>query len=232
MYKKVSVLFLTSSFLWCAAAKNSHEPKRDVSERHPAGWNEELHERDHCNHAHFREAASRGDLCMVHSFLKRTCIDVDDKDEQGQTALFLAAKQGHVAVVRALAQACVDAQTNKGSTSLMAAAHKDHPHVTRLLLIAEARSSLKNNTGLCALNYASGESYTILKQQSSWTQILRDLGARLKARLSRGRLAPRTAHLSEQELRREHLRWHDKHGYSAHGDPAFAHTCTTTSVVA
>ena len=61
--------------------------------------------------------------------------DVDEKDKGGKTALYLAAREGHEAVVRLLLEhkADVDAKDKGGKTALHLAAEKGHEAVVQLL---------------------------------------------------------------------------------------------------
>ena len=60
------------------------------------------------------------------------------KSNSGTMALFIAAQNGHLEVVRLLLDAGSDkdAATTDGTTALLAAAHKGHLEIARLLLDA------------------------------------------------------------------------------------------------
>ena len=74
-------------------------------------------------------------------------------DNDGSTALMMAAVQGHATVLRLLLEAGADKNLadNDGSTALMMAARGGHADVMRLLLEAFADANLANNQGTTAL---------------------------------------------------------------------------------
>jgi tRNA A-37 threonylcarbamoyl transferase component Bud32 len=92
------------------------------------------------------EAAEKGRLVKVQELL-RAGIDVNAKDQQGQTALIKAAAKGHAPVVRELLawnvvgivisgrkKVAINDQDNKGQTALMMAAENGHADVVQALL--------------------------------------------------------------------------------------------------
>src|SRR5207245_330280 len=72
------------------------------------------------------------------------------KGVEGQTALMLAARGGHAAVVDALlaAKADVNAKTKNGITALIKAAEGGHAQVVKTLLAAGADANAKQSDGV------------------------------------------------------------------------------------
>ena len=72
------------------------------------------------------------------------------QDNDGWTALMLAAQNGHEQVARVLleAGAVVGAQNNDGSTALMHAARNGHEQVARVLLEAGADRNPNSTCGV------------------------------------------------------------------------------------
>jgi ankyrin repeat protein len=120
-------------------------------------------------------AASRGDLPRVKALLAANA-DVNAKVNakpvnglrsvivsgqarlvDGETALMLASREGHLEVVRALfaARADVNTKDDDGGTALMYASQEGHLEVVRALLTAKADVNVKMNNGATALMYAS-----------------------------------------------------------------------------
>jgi ankyrin repeat protein len=76
-------------------------------------------------------------------------VKLDLTDNQGNTALILAADGRELKTVRALiaAGARVNIQNKEGQTALMEAASDDSLEIARALLLAGADVNLKNNEG-------------------------------------------------------------------------------------
>ena len=72
------------------------------------------------DNASFLRAARSGNLEKVLEFLKGAVTNINTCNANGLNALHLAAKEGHVAVVRELLArgANIDAATKKGNTAL------------------------------------------------------------------------------------------------------------------
>lgn len=85
-------------------------------------------------------AARAGHADTVKSLLTSPGVDVNARDEHGNTALIEAARYGHDEVVQALlvAKADVRAKNNEGKTALMVAAEGGHDQIVRLLKQAGA----------------------------------------------------------------------------------------------
>ena len=79
--------------------------------------------------------------------------DPDCHDEQRNTALIFAARDGRLAIARRLiaAGARVDWVDGEGVSPLILAAFKNHPEVARLLLAEGADSEIRDQWGRRAL---------------------------------------------------------------------------------
>jgi hypothetical protein len=98
-------------------------------------------------------------MCLV----KELCADVNGADEDGRTAVFVAAQRGHEAVVRYLVKvlgARVDQATHKGCTPLYMAAGRGHATVV-LCLVKELRAcvNLTDESGGTPLYIASQQGH-------------------------------------------------------------------------
>ena len=85
-------------------------------------------------------AASAGNADTVRTLLASPSVDVNGVDDQGNTALILAARLGHDDVVRSLltARADVNITNNEGKTALMLAAAGGHDETVAALMQAGA----------------------------------------------------------------------------------------------
>ena len=116
-------------------------------------------------------AADKGDLATVNSLLAtaagRAAIDVPDED--GGTALMIAALKGHTPVVEALlgAGAAIDVPDEDGYTALMVAAGLGRTLVVEALLGAGADATVEDGYGTTALQYAAESGRTPTDQQGS-----------------------------------------------------------------
>lgn len=98
----------------------------------------------------FLAACSEGDADEVDRLLLATNVSVDCEDENGDTGLLLAARQGHVDVVKRLLQTRgqkgIDVnRAPRGWTPLLVAASKGNTEVVRLLL-ADKRTNVAART--------------------------------------------------------------------------------------
>lgn len=103
----------------------------------------------------FIRASEIGDLNLVES-LVRDGIDINSRNEYGETALIRAAENGKLDVVQFLIRsgANVDVVDYGGNSALMYASRYDHPEVVRELLRAGASLWLKNIYDFNALMFA------------------------------------------------------------------------------
>ena len=103
-------------------------------------------------------AVSEGNLSAVKTLCKLTPSIINEKDEQGQTALHYAAKKGFDKAVTFLIKMGVDinAQDKFGQTALHYAA-KSCLSTTKALIDAGAGAFIKDNDGYTAFNYAKNK---------------------------------------------------------------------------
>ena len=104
------------------------------------------------------EEARVGDLDAVIELVGKGA-NVNEKDNNGKTALMKASSNGNVEVIKTLIEngAKVDEKTNNGSTSLMWASDRGHVEVVEALLDAGADVSIKNKYGNTAIDYISDD---------------------------------------------------------------------------
>ena len=100
-------------------------------------------------------AAKRDDPVAVWAALASE-TDPDHTDENGNTALIFAARDGHVEVAEMLIAygATVDWQDDEKVTPLILAASRNHPEIVDLLLANGARPAIQDQWGRTALDYA------------------------------------------------------------------------------
>ena len=121
-----------------------------------------------------RNAARDGDIVKVHAILDADPKVVDARDNDGVTALILAAQNGHAEVAKQLLDkgAAADARNNDGWTALMVAAANGHVEVAKQLLDKGAAVDVRNNDGWTALMYAVGT------RHADVVALLKDHGAK------------------------------------------------------
>jgi ankyrin repeat protein len=117
--------------------------------------------------SNFLTAADNGDTAKVMEGLNQG-IDVNVTDEHGQTALMLAADQGHIDTVNFLLQyrASLDLQNKLGGTALMLACFNGHLEIVTELLKAGADVNAKSGNGYTALMEA------VVKRNEKAVQII------------------------------------------------------------
>jgi ankyrin repeat protein len=98
-------------------------------------------------------AALKGQLDMVKKLVERGA----DVNKTGWTPLHYAATGGHLEIMNLLLEnhAYIDAESPNGTTPLMMAAHYGSPAAVKLLLEAGADSTLRNQLGLTAIDFAA-----------------------------------------------------------------------------
>lgn len=126
---------------------------------------EATREMDHISN--FLAAAENGNTAKVAKSLSRG-IEINVTDEHGQTALMLAADQGHIDTVKVLLQhrPLLDLQNKLGATALMFASFNGHLEVVTELLKAGASVNAKAKNGGTALMQAT------VKQNKTAVQII------------------------------------------------------------
>jgi ankyrin repeat protein len=94
------------------------------------------------------EAAESGDFDSVLGLI-RSGVEVDHRDQLGNTALFYAALRAHTKIMDELLHAGSDINisNNDGATPLLAAVLSGHVSAVELLLRAGAAVSVKNSFG-------------------------------------------------------------------------------------
>jgi len=114
----------------------------------------------------FLKASSKGDFEVVRMLLKNG-IDTDSRTKKGSTALHLAARYGHLDIVKLLHKHGADIHaiaTNKKDTPLMRAAGWGKKNVLRYLLDQDVKVDIQNKTGwTAALSTARHHSLDSLK---------------------------------------------------------------------
>ncbi len=98
-------------------------------------------------------AALKGHLELCKRLIARDA----DVNKPGWAPLHYAATGGHLAIMELLLEhhAFIDAQSPNGTTPLMMAAHYGTPAAVNLLLEAGADTSMRNQLGLTAIDFAN-----------------------------------------------------------------------------
>ena len=97
-------------------------------------------------------AALKGQTAMVRKLIGRGA----DVNKPGWAPLHYAATGGHLEIMNLLLEhhAFIDAESPNGTTPLMMAAHYGTPAAVKLLLEAGADTSMRNQLGLSAIDFA------------------------------------------------------------------------------
>lgn len=103
----------------------------------------------------FFRACSAGVISEHMLFLTSDAVDIDKPNDDGDTGLMLASKNGHRKVVEFLLKkgANPNLQNNSGITALMNANH--HKEIASLLIDSGADVNMVNDRGMTALIYAA-----------------------------------------------------------------------------
>jgi len=111
------------------------------------------------------KAAKEGNTAIVERILAVDGVDVNAKDKNGVTALFVAAKDGHTEIAKLLLAVPgidVNAKDRFERTALIRAAEEVHTEIVKLLLAVDGVDvNAKNNEGetalICAANFGRTE---------------------------------------------------------------------------
>ena len=161
---------------------------------------------DYLTNAALFAAAKEGAIEEVVRLLARDGINIEARDDNdnGLTALMLAARWGKTEVVKLLLDRGADIETkdNNGQTALMLATQSGNTEIVELLLDRDANIEAKNYHGNTALMLAAGRGNTEI------VKLLLDRGADIEAKEYNGRTALMLAELNENtkivELLLEH----------------------------
>ncbi|MEO5378657.1 MAG: ankyrin repeat domain-containing protein [Magnetococcus sp. DMHC-6] len=104
-----------------------------------------------------RKAAASGNIAFLQEQIKKGQVDLNARNEKGETALILAAREGRADVVALLVNAKVDltAVDSSGMDALMWAAWEDWPLVVQHLAQAGAKMDVKDPQGRTPLHLAA-----------------------------------------------------------------------------
>ncbi|WP_439070512.1 ankyrin repeat domain-containing protein [Serratia nevei] len=105
---------------------------------------------------HLWNAARIGDGDVIESFITAK-YNLNVQDENGNSAVILAAYHGHQVTVMKLLNSGADPclQDKHGNTALMGAIFKGEVKIARLLIAAKCNPDTRNNAGQTAAMYAS-----------------------------------------------------------------------------
>jgi serine/threonine-protein phosphatase 6 regulatory ankyrin repeat subunit B len=103
------------------------------------------------------DAAQKGDIKNLSRLLQDDDVDLEGKNDAGDTALILAAREGHHRSAELLldAGASFEATNKSGDTPMLVAAKQGHLRVVELLLTKEVKLDTANNAGDTALILAA-----------------------------------------------------------------------------
>merc|ERR1712172_404570 len=122
------------------------------------------------------EAAERGYPTIVEKLLAAKNIDVNHRDNDGDTALMTAVEHGCVKIVEMLLEAKADPNINKKSTStenspLMIAAKNGHLEIVKSLVENGAKVNYKDENEKTALKVAKHEKEAEMEDHT-WENLL------------------------------------------------------------
>lgn len=130
-----------------------------------------------------QQVAYLGHAQFTQALLSRGEIDVEERtDEDGISALALAADQGHDLVVKILLrhEARVSTTLDSGSAPLILSAQNGHPAVVKTLVRSGAGLDARNNEGVTALHAAASDGHLAV------AKALAKAGANPDTRTNRG----------------------------------------------
>ncbi|OAL26254.1 hypothetical protein AYO22_04432 [Fonsecaea multimorphosa] len=104
-------------------------------------------------------AAARGQLALVGALLQMSkgVVDVNQTNDQGHSALHLAARHGEPAMIKLLifSGAKIEARGDGGWTPLLWAAKKGHENAIDALLTSNANVNARTSAGMTSLHWAA-----------------------------------------------------------------------------
>ncbi|RSL97127.1 hypothetical protein CDV31_013195 [Fusarium ambrosium] len=138
----------------------------------------------------------QGDLFFIKQVLATGDVDVNSRDDRGQTPLHRAAKEGNEAVARLLLEYRADKEvkSNGNQTPLHCAAEEGSEAVARLLLEHGADKEVKDYTGQTPLYYVVGP------KLGPVVRLLLEHGGYKKAKGSDGQTPPHLAAEEEDDV--------------------------------
>ena len=154
-------LFFTLILLFAGCSKSPERHKAEIEQRGVPFSNES-----------FFKAVDEGDRELAASFIKAG-IDINAKEEDGRTALLIAAEKGDAWMAALLADngADVNARDADGYTALMYAAYKGNRELAELLLNRGVDVHARDKDGWTALKFA------LLQGKTQVAELLKKHGA-------------------------------------------------------
>lgn len=109
----------------------------------------------------FEAIRLRGRIHVVQNFLSNKSIDIENKDENGNTALNVASMYGRQKITRLLLErdANTEVKDEYGDTPLLGASYRGYKEVVSLLLERGANTEVKDKLGRTAIQIAQYRGY-------------------------------------------------------------------------